>query len=229
MKAQHRHGLGPEHDHEPQRGLPDVLPADERLLWQGSPDWRVLARRAFHLRKLVVYFAAILVLRAGFAFEDGAPLADTLKSVGWLALLALLALGGIALMAWLSARNTVYTVTDKRVVMRIGIVLTVTFNLPYTRIDGAALHLHAGGTGDLPLALKQGDRIAWLHLWPHARPWRVARPEPMLRCVPDAARVGQLLSKAWAQAGGSRQTASAAAQTGMPQPVRLHQPVPAGD
>ena len=41
-----------------------------------------------------------------------------------------------------------------------------------------------------------------LHLWPHARPWRVSRPEPMLRCVPDAAGVAQLLSQAWSEATG---------------------------
>ena len=42
-------------------------------------------------------------------------------------------------MAWLSARNTVYTITDRRVVMRIGIVLTLTFNLPFKRIAAAGL------------------------------------------------------------------------------------------
>ena len=34
------------------------------------------------------------------------------------------------MLAWLTSRNTVYTITNKRVVMRIGIVLSVTFNLP---------------------------------------------------------------------------------------------------
>jgi hypothetical protein len=46
------------------------------------------------------------------------------------------------------------------------------------------------------------DRIALLHLWPHARPWRVSRPEPMLRCVPDAAAVARLLTQAWSEATG---------------------------
>ena len=79
--------------------------------------------------------------------------------------------------------RTVYTLTDKRVVMRIGIVLTLTFNIPYRRIAAAGLHLDTRGTGDLPLALLPPDHIAYLHLWPHARSWRVARPEPMLRSV----------------------------------------------
>ena len=39
-----------------------------------------------------------------------------------------------SLSAWLSARTTMYTLTNKRVVMRIGIVLTVSFNLPLRAI-----------------------------------------------------------------------------------------------
>lgn len=232
MKA-HRHSLGHEHDFEAQPGLPELLPAGEHVLWQGSPDWRMLARRAFHVRKLAVYFAAILALRAGLVISDGGTLVQALKALAWLAPLAAIAVGGMALMAWLSARGTLYTVTNKRVVMRIGIVLTVTFNLPYKRIEGAALHLNANGSGDLPLALANGERIAWLHLWPHVRPWRVARPEPMLRCVPEAQHVAQLMSTAWSSATGLNPVP--AKPTAVPsrpevlQPVRIHQPVPAGD
>jgi hypothetical protein len=87
--------------------------------------------------------------------------------------------------------------------MRIGIVLTVTFNLPYRSIQNADLRLDGqGSTGDIALQLKAPDRIAYLHLWPHARPWSLARPEPMLRGLPDAAAVAKILSGAWSQATG---------------------------
>jgi hypothetical protein len=86
--------------------------------------------------------------------------------------------------------------------MRVGIVLTLSFNIPFKRIAAAGLHLEADGSGDIPLTLSGEDRIAWLHLWPHARPWRLARPEPMLRSVPQAAEVAQVLATAWAQATG---------------------------
>jgi hypothetical protein len=202
MKAHRHFASGHEHEFEPQHGLPETLPAGETLLWQGSPDWRVLARRAFHLRKLTLYFAAMVLLRAGFVLNDtGSAAAAASAAVGPLSLAAL-ALGLVALLAWLSARSSVYTLTDKRVVMRIGIVLTLSFNLPYKRIAAAGLQLDAGGSGDIPLALLPPDHIAWLHLWPHARPWRVSRAEPMLRCVPDAARVARLLSQAWSEATG---------------------------
>jgi hypothetical protein len=54
------------------------------------------------------------------------------------------------------------------------------------------------------LALKGPDHIAWLHLWPHARPWHLTRTQPMLRALPQVADVAALLQKAWsAQTGGA--------------------------
>lgn len=211
MKAAHRHTLHEhEHEFEAAHGLPEPLPPGERLLWQGSPDWRVLARRAFHLRKLAAYFGALLVLRMVLLVDDGAAPGEALRSTGGPLALASLGLALVALMAWLSARSTVYTLTDKRVVMRIGIVLTLTFNIPFKRIAAAGLHLDAGGTGDLPLTLLGPDRIAFLHLWPHARPWRLGKPEPMLRSVPQAALVARVLTEAWSQATGVAASAAAA-------------------
>jgi hypothetical protein len=232
MKA-HRHtATGHEHEFEPQRGLPEALPGDERLLWQGSPDWRMLARRAFHVPLLGVYFAGLMALRGGLALSDGAAPADALLSALALLPLAALALGLLTLMAWLSARGAVYTITDKRVVMRIGIVLTLTFNIPFKRISAAALRLDGGapnGSGDVSLSLAGDDRIALLHLWPHARPWRVTKPEPMLRCVPQAQEVARVLSEAWSQATG-RVAASEprSAAGGAAQPGQASQPALAG-
>jgi hypothetical protein len=216
MKAAHRHGAsGHEHEFEPQRGLPETLPKDETLLWQGSPGWRMLARRAFHLRKLALYFAAMVLLRAAFVYHDTGSLAAALRAAPAPMALAAVALGLVLLLAWLSARSTVYTITDKRVVMRIGIVLTLTFNIPFKRIASAGLHLESDGSGDLPLMLLPPDRIAYLHLWPHARPWRLGRPEPMLRSVPEAASVARLLTQAWSEATGL-----AAEPRAVPEPSR---------
>ena len=218
MKAAHRHtASGHEHEFEAQRGLPEALPGDEKLLWQGSPDWRMLARRSFHLRKLTLYFAVMVLLRAAFVFNDTGSTLEALRSTFGPVALAGVALGLVGLMAWLSARSTVYTLTDKRVVMRIGIVLTLTFNIPYRRIAAAGVHLDARGTGDLPLTLLPPDRIAYLHLWPHTRPWCVARPEPMLRSVPEAAQVARLLTQAWSEATGLAAEPRAAAERARPE------------
>lgn len=192
-----------EHEFEASRGLPEPLPANEHVLWQGSPAWWPLARRAFHLRKIAVYFVILAALRVAVLAADGAALGAMAVSGLLMLLLGASAIGLLALVAWLSARTAVYTITDRRVVMRVGIVLTLTFNLPYKRIAAAGLRVEADGTGEIPLALLGDDRIAWLNLWPHARPWRLAKPEPMLRSVPDAERVARLLTEAWSRCTGT--------------------------
>jgi hypothetical protein len=210
----HGHGYAREHEVEPQFGLPEALPEGERLLWQGAPVWRDMALHCFHVRMLSLYFGVILVLRAVYVASAGGSASDALLAALWLTPLALAALGTALFLAWLSARTTVYTITDRRVVMRVGMVLSITFNLPYKRIHAAGLAVHPSGTGDIPLTLGSDDRIAIIHLWPHARPWRMGRPEPMLRCVPQGALVARILSDAWAQATGLR-AAPAASPSGV--------------
>jgi hypothetical protein len=194
---------GHEHELEPQYGLPERLPANEKILWQGSPDAKVLARSAFHIRKLALYFVALMALQAANVAADGASVADVLLALIWPAGLSALALGGVWTLAWLTARTAVYTVTDRRVVMRIGIVLTLTFNLPLRTLETAAMRQGPDGHGDIVLALKGPDHIAWLHLWPHARPWHLTRTQPMLRAVPQVAEVAALLQKAWSAQTGA--------------------------
>ncbi len=220
MKAVRSTELPREHEYEPQFGLPESLPAQEKLLWQGSPCWKALAREAFHLRKLTLYFALIIALKLGLVLSQGGGMAEVLRSLSWTVPLAGLGLGLVAVIAWLSARGAVYTITDRRVVMRIGIVLTVTFNLPHKHIQAAGLHLAADGTADLPLTLGPRDHIAWLHLWPHVRPWKLSHPQPMLRSVADGQQVARILAQAWSaatgQASGAVHTAVAPTESDAP-------------
>jgi hypothetical protein len=116
--------------------------------------------------------------------------------------LAFVGLGSIWLMAFMTSRTTVYTLTNKRVVMRLGIVFTVSFNLPLKQVSAADVGLLNGGFGDITLALKGSDRIAWIHLWPSVRPWRLTKPEPTLRAIPQVQMVSEKLRDAWTQATG---------------------------
>ncbi len=188
-----------EYEFEAAPGLPEPLPPGEHILWQGRPDWKRLALDAFHLRRIAAYFGLMLALQALLSWQSAADLAANLAPIMLSATLAAIALALLALAARLSAQTTMYTLTNKRVVMRIGIVLTVSFNLPLRWIAGAHLHANADGSGDLALELKGGDRIAYLHLWPHARAWYLKKPQPTLRCVPGIAEVGMRLHHAWQQ------------------------------
>ena len=182
----------------PPRGLPDHLPQGERLLWQGAPDWRILARRAFHARKIAAYFGLIVLWMAVAAFRDGAPLGEAALTVLRAAAVGAVPVALICAYAWIVSRMTVYTITDRRVVLRVGIALPVTINLPFARIAGADLKCDADGTGGIALSLAGTDKLAYAVIWPHARPWRFGRPEPMLRSLRDVQPVAQILARALA-------------------------------
>jgi hypothetical protein len=215
---------GHEHEFEPQYGLPERLPRDESILWQVSPDVASLAREAFHVRSLCVYFTALLAVRAGIEIETGADALAVVLALKWLLLLSLTALGSAWTLAWLTARTTVYTLTNKRLVMRLGIVLTVSFNLPLSRLASADLRMHRGGIGDISVSFTGDDRIGWIHLWPSSRPWHLTKPQPTVRCVANASKLAEKLSSAWsASTGGAISEQSAVqvdSQNGMPDSSR---------
>ena len=208
-----------EHEFEAEYGLPEPLPRGERLLWQGSPDGNILAIEALHWRKLAVYFAVLLAWRAENVLSGGGSAVQAAIAAAWLLPLAAFAIGIALTLATLIRRTTVYTLTDRRVVMRIGIVLTMTLNLPHRQIDGAALHAGRDGHGDIALQLAPGVRIGYVHLWPHARPWQVRWPQPMLRAVPQAAQVAALLADALRATAIGAARPNGAIVTPLPQPA----------
>lgn len=181
---------------EPVRGLPEALPKGEVILWQGAPRWRALAWEAFGIRTVLGYFGILAAWRVidGATGPDG--LVAGLISAALLVPVAAAAIVLLCGMAWSAAKATVYTITNRRVAMRIGVALTLTLNLPFTCIGSAALRTRRGGTGDIPLALTGPQRMAFLAIWPHARPWHLNRAQPSLRCIPDAARVAGVLAEA---------------------------------
>ena len=206
-----------EYEYEPVPGLPERLPSGEEILWQGAPRWDVLARRAFHVRKVGVYF---LILIAWTVFSDVQNGGDPVVSAFWLVIAASLAIGLLTLLARAMARSTLYTVTNHRVVMRFGVALPMTVNLPFAKITNAALRDHGDGTGDIPLTLVPKAKTSYLVLWPHARPWRFSPPEPMLRAIPEAQRVAEILATALrnsAEPEPSQETAVSSPSTARPQ------------
>jgi hypothetical protein len=202
-----------EYEFDAQYGLPETLPEGERVLWQGAPETAAVARRVFHFNKVAAYFALLLAWSVASALHDGAALVDASRPLLWLVPVFALCLGLLWLMARWTARTTAYTLTDRRIVMRIGVVLTVAYNLPLTRIESADLLDLGHGHADIALTLERGTQIAWLHLWPHVRPWRVARTQPMLRALRDGAAVSALLARAWGDANGAPAAPASAAPT----------------
>ncbi|MEL7460046.1 MAG: photosynthetic complex putative assembly protein PuhB [Pseudomonadota bacterium] len=180
---------------DPVPGLPEALPKNELMLWQGRPTPWGLARDALSLYWIMGYFALLAFWRVGVSAADigwGAALPQAIPFV----VLGLVAGGLILLVAWVQARATIYTITTARVAMRIGAALTLTLNLPYTKIESADLSLKKDGSGTITLTTAGKTRLSYLVIWPHVRPWRMSKPEPALRAIPDAARVAQILADA---------------------------------
>lgn len=202
-------------ENEPVPGLPKHLPAGEHILWQGAPAWKPLARHALHVRTLSIY-ASIMVLWRGVAtVYDGGTIGEGLIAAGILAVVTGTAIAILAGIAYLYARSTIYTVTNRRVVMRFGIALPITIQIPFTRIGSAGLRLHRDGSGDIPVEVKDKARISYLILWPNVRPWRVGNPQPMLRNLKDPAKAAEILSSALQEslAAEEPEAAGAAART----------------
>jgi hypothetical protein len=185
-------------------GVSQPLPAGERLLWSGSPGRRPLARHAFHLRLIAGYFGLLILLGLAGALRDGLSLPQIATAAGIQCLLAAFVVCGAWLYAHFTAQGTVYAVTDRRVVLKVGLVLPTTINIPFRLIESAECHQFRDGTGQISLRLTRPDRIGFFHLWPHVRPWRLRYPEPMLRGLEQTALVAgflQLAAGENAQAG----------------------------
>lgn len=181
---------------EPQPGLPAPLPAGEDLLWQGSPDAATLARDAYNIRWITGYMLALAFWRGGAAWADAGATGALAIAIPYLGL-ALAAWGVIRLLAWAQARAAIYSITSERVILRIGAALPITYTIPFTCIEAAALSTpSAQGTGTLAFATRGDIRLSWAVLWPHVRPWHLRVPQPAFRAIPDAARVGRIFADA---------------------------------
>lgn len=196
---------------EPVRGLPERLPEGEHILWQGAPDPRLLAREALGLRWVMAYFVLLTVWRVGVSAAE-APLGVALLHGVPFVLSGVVAAAILYGIAYVQAKSTVYTLTNKRVAMRIGAALTMTLNLPYTWIGTAKLDLKPSGHGTLAFELIGETRISYPMSWPHVRPWRMARTQPALRCIPDAESVARIFAEA------------AETRIAEPRVERIHQP-----
>ena len=180
---------------EPIRGLPELPPEGESILWQGSPDWRALALEAFGIRAVAAYFVAIALWRAVAVGAEKGVVYGVERATPLL-VLGLIAIGLLLIVAYVQAKATVYTITNRRVAMRIGAALTVTLNLPYRWIGTADLKRGPWGTGTVAMRLQGTTRLSYLVCWPHVRPWRISRTEPALRAIPEAEKVGRILAEA---------------------------------
>jgi hypothetical protein len=173
---------------EPINGLPELPPRGEVILWQGRPNWFRLTVESLNLWWVVAYFAVLTAWR----FITVIDVLSFERAIIMTLIVVLL----LMLVGFIQARATVYTITNRRVAMRIGAALTVTLNIPYTQIENAAVSVGKAGCGNIALQTKGASKFSYLVLWPHVRSWKISKPEPTLRAIPDVQSVAQILAKA---------------------------------
>lgn len=180
---------------EPVRGLPEALPEDEHILWQGQPNGLRLAKDAWKLNWVLGYFVALAVYRVGLSATTVSFTQAMGHAIPFLVagVVAALIIWGIATV---QARSTVYTLTNKRACMRIGAALTMTLNLPYLCIGNAQAMVRKSGMGTITFEMIGDTRLSYLMTWPHTRPWHFAKTQPAFRAIPDAARVAAIFAEA---------------------------------
>lgn len=180
---------------EPIKGLPGLPPEGESIVWQGAPNWWSLAKESLSLYWVFGYVMLLAIWRFATLYDIvgiGHALAAALPFV----LSGIIACAILMLIAYVQAKTTVYTITTKRIVLRIGAALTVSLNLPYSKIVNASLSLGRDGTGNIALELSEPRQFSYVILWPHVRPWKMSNPLPTLRCIPHADEVAKLFADA---------------------------------
>ena len=141
------------------------------------------------------YFVLLTVWRVGVSSTEASFTVALAHGIPFL-VAGLIAGGLLLLIATVQARSTVYTLTNKRVCMRIGAALTMTLNLPYVCIGTGQVALRKSGLGTITFELIGDTRLSYMMTWPHVRPWHMTRTQPAFRAIPDAARVAQIFAEA---------------------------------
>ena len=190
----------------------DELPKGETILWQARPDWWRLALGAYRLKLVGAWFLVFALWRIGVTHYDTGSWAAGFGEAAALLPALGTGVGLIMLLAYLTARATRFTLTNRRLVMRYGVALPAQLNIPLAHIDHASLKLNSDGTGDMPLSLPKKGRPSYFQLWPYARPWKLGSAEPMLRAVPNAAEAARLVTDALVASQGGKRGAMPAAR-----------------
>ena len=187
---------GHTHEFEPSFGFPEALPTSEKVLWQGKPCARLIAKRIFFLPYLFFYFLALSLLSLVVDSEIVTIHSFFVNFLSYMSL-GLVAIFLLLSISFLISSTTVYSITDKRIVMRIGIVLNLSLNIPFSKIQSAEAKEYSDNSGDISIELTPENKIAYLHLWPHCRPWFLSSPRPRLSCLKDVETVAHFLTNSW--------------------------------
>lgn len=177
------------------RGVAHALPPGERLLWQGTPEPGLVARHVFHRWLVIGYFAIVTGWWAVSTFGT-VEMDAFLPMLGMRLGLAAIVIGTVEFLARTVAKTTLYAITSKRLVLKIGMVLPMSINVPFNVLLNAAVGRFRDGSGQIALTLIPGNRLAYVALWPHCKVFNLTQPQPVLRGLADPEAVAAVLRDA---------------------------------
>lgn len=208
---------------EVQVGLPQPLPEGEDILYQGSADPRALILAAMHVRAVAFYIGAVIMVRSVIGAGGGESFAVLIERAAEFLALGGVAVGILSLLGWWMAKRSVFTITNRRVVIRHGIAIRKYINIPFDGITSVDLKPLGRGTGNIALKSEGRQAVPYFHLWPFASPMRFTKTIPVLRALPKVDEVAPILVDAIRAAAPSRvevarpaASAEPAAKTGHP-------------
>tara|TARA_B100002052_G_C15827225_1_gene573512 strand:- start:787 stop:1311 length:525 start_codon:yes stop_codon:yes gene_type:complete len=141
----------------------------------------------------VIYFVALWAAFAlYYAYQDQYAMIATVALR--LAIPLVLGVAVLCGLAALYARMTIYTITNRRVVIRSGVALPISVNVPFAQVLSAGSFHHGDETSDIALEVAADQNASYVVLWPNVRPRHFRRPQPMMRGVADGRRAADLLS-----------------------------------
>ena len=179
---------------EPVNGLPEKLPPGEKILWQGKPTLMLLAWHSFGVKLATLYVVIAMIYQSALSLSATTE-ANIVPILVFYLLIWFLASSLLYLLAHFQRTSTIYTVTDKRVVLKIGAALPITYNIPFKQISSVDLKSY-GVKGSIAISLLGDNKISYLSCWPHVRPWHFSKPCPSLLFLDNIEEVSQIIKKA---------------------------------
>jgi hypothetical protein len=162
-----------------------------------------MARTVFHLRSVCIYFAILIAVHVSVQIARGSSLSEVLLGSTWMLGLGLTAIAILAVLAWSYARTTIYTLTNKRLVLRFGVAMPMMVNIPLSILGAADMRQHKDGSGDIILTLNQKKRLSYFMLWPNVRPMKFSPIQPAMRSLGDVGAAASALASVIAETNPS--------------------------
>ena len=184
-------------DAEFRAGLDQPLPAGERILWQSAPSVRHLGSVVFRFRLVAVYLLLLVGVATVLIRDGGWPVGQAF-ALGLLAVpIGLIGLGVLWVLGALMARTSCYTLTNRRIILHIGVAFDRTISIPLSAVMDASIRPRGKhGLGDIAFSVKDVGGLNYMNLWPHARSFHFMPPQPALRALADAPAACEAIGEA---------------------------------